>query len=56
MIFVRVLDVATYKDEIFILEEDRSLIRVAYNPEQECSKFYYYYYFNIIFRPFLKHG
>ncbi|KAG5880173.1 hypothetical protein JTB14_001663 [Gonioctena quinquepunctata] len=28
-----VLNVATHKDEIFILEEDRSLIRISYRPE-----------------------
>ncbi|CAG9816312.1 unnamed protein product [Phaedon cochleariae] len=28
-----VLNVATHKDEIFVLEEDRSLIRVSYKPE-----------------------
>ncbi|KAJ8975516.1 hypothetical protein NQ317_010631 [Molorchus minor] len=28
-----VLDVATHRDEIFILEEDRSLIRIGYKPE-----------------------
>ncbi|XP_050293391.1 WD repeat-containing protein CG11141 [Anthonomus grandis grandis] len=29
----RILDVATYKDELFILEEERSIIRISYHPE-----------------------
>ncbi|CAG9856156.1 unnamed protein product [Phyllotreta striolata] len=29
-----VLHVSTYKDEIFILEEDRSIIRLSYKPEE----------------------
>ncbi|KAJ8922325.1 hypothetical protein NQ315_004268 [Exocentrus adspersus] len=32
-----VLDVATHKDEIFILEEERSLIRIGYKPEPVCD-------------------
>lgn len=29
----RVLNIASHKDEIFILEEDRSIIRISYRPE-----------------------
>ncbi|KAJ3660359.1 hypothetical protein Zmor_004810 [Zophobas morio] len=32
--FRNVLWVATYRDEIFVLEEERSIIRVSYRPEQ----------------------
>lgn len=28
-----IIDVAVCKDEIFVLEEDRSLIRLSYHPE-----------------------
>ncbi|XP_076263028.1 WD repeat-containing protein CG11141 isoform X2 [Rhynchophorus ferrugineus] len=31
-----ILDLSTYNDEIFILEEDRSLVRIAFHPE--CEK------------------
>lgn len=30
----RVLSVATHRDELFILEGERSLIRVSYKPEE----------------------
>lgn len=33
-----ILHVSTYKDEIFILEEDRSLIRIAFRPENFAGK------------------
>lgn len=32
-----VQDIAVNKDEIFILEEGRSLVRVAYTPENTAS-------------------
>ncbi|EEZ99531.1 WD repeat-containing protein CG11141-like Protein [Tribolium castaneum] len=38
--FRSVLGVATHKDEIFILEEDRSVVRISYKPEQipDCDQ------------------
>ncbi|XP_044762515.1 WD repeat-containing protein CG11141 isoform X2 [Coccinella septempunctata] len=34
----RVLDVSCHKDEIFILEEDRNLIRISTRPEINCDE------------------
>lgn len=31
--FRRILSVATYKDELFVLEGERSLVRISFKPE-----------------------
>lgn len=45
----RILGVATNKDELFILEEERSVLRLSYKPEDANSKLFNVLIFFLLF-------